>query len=125
MPCLAQRVTNAIDAADANAGKIAVLYAAYEKAVAAAKSSGDWHEAIERLNGMGEWDMQDRLKKLTWFDFEAMRAQTDNKRVLAAIEKADTARVARITAAYAEALTAQAWKRVANKLHGMSDEDIR
>jgi len=125
MPGWSQRVTNAIDAADANAGKIAVLYAAYEKAVAAAKSSGDWHEVIDRLNGMGEWDMQDRLKKLTWFDYEAMRAQTDNKRVLDAIEKADTARVARINAAYAEALKAQDWKRVANQLHGMSDEDIR
>jgi len=125
MPGWSQRVTNAIDAADANAGKIAVLYAAYEKAVAAAKTSGDWHEVIDRLNGMGEWDMQDRLKKLTWFDYEAMRAQTDNKRVLDAIEKADTARVARINAAYAEALKAQDWKRVANQLHGMSDEDIR
>ena len=125
MPGWSQRVTNAIDAADTNAGKIAVLYAAYEKAVTNAKASGDWHEVIDRLNGMGEWDMQDRLKKLTWFDYEAMRAQTDNKRVLDAIEKADTARVARINAAYQEALKAQDWKRVANQLHGMSDEDIR
>ncbi|HEY6038886.1 MAG TPA: DUF4157 domain-containing protein, partial [Kofleriaceae bacterium] len=124
MPGWSQRVTNAIDAADANASRIATLYAAYEKAVTAAKASGDWHEVIDRLNGMGEWDMQDRLKKLTWFDYEAMRAQTDNQRVLQAIDKADTARVARINAAYRAALAAQDWKSVANQLHGMSDEDI-
>ncbi|MEP6862842.1 MAG: DUF4157 domain-containing protein [Deltaproteobacteria bacterium] len=125
MPGWSQRVTSAIDAADANAGKIATLYAAYEKAVAGAKTSGDWHEVIDRLNGMGDWDIQDRLKKLTWFDYEAMRAQTDNKRVLDALDKADIARVGRINAAYHEALAAQDWPRVANQLHGMSDEDIR
>jgi hypothetical protein len=125
MPGWSQRVTGAIDAADADAARIAALYAAYEKAVVAAKSSGDWHEVIDRLNGMGDWDIQDRLKKLTWFDYEAMRAQTDNKRVLAAIDKADTARVQRVHKAYDDAIRTQDWKRAANQLHGMNDDDIR
>jgi hypothetical protein len=125
MPGWSQRVTGGIDAVDADAAKIAGLYAAYEKAVAQAKASGDWHEVIDRLNGMGDWDQQDRLKKLTWFDYEAMRGQTDNKRVLAAIDKADTARVQRINAAYAAAIASQDWTRAANQLHGMSEDDIR
>lgn len=125
MPGWSQRVTSAIDTADASAAKIATLYAAYEKAVVAAKASGNWREVVDRLNGMGDWDIQDRLKKLTWFDYEAMRAQTDNQRVLAAIDKADAARVQRAYAAYEQAVASQDWTRAANQLHGMSDEDIR
>jgi len=125
MPGWSQRVTNEIDAADSNASRIATLYAAYEKAVAAAKTSGDWHEVVNRLNGMGKWDMQDRLKKLTWFDYEAMRAQTDNTHVLDEIDKADTARVKRTHTAYQQAIANHNWKRAATELHGMSEEDIR
>lgn len=125
MPGWSQRVTSAIDAVDSNASGIASKYAAYEKAVAAAKVSGDWREVIKLLNGMGTWDMQDRLKKLTWFEYQAMRAQTDNERVLHAIDQADTARVKRTHAAYQDAIAHQNWKRAANELHGMSEEDIR
>lgn len=125
MPGWSQRVTSAIDSADSNAAKVASLYAAYEKAVAGAKASGDWHEVVDRLNGMGDWDIQDRLAKLTWFDYEAMRGQTTNARVLAAIDKADTARVNRVNAAYDAAIKAQDWKRAAAQLHGMDDDGIR
>ena len=124
MPGWSQRVTNAIDAADGNAARISTLYAAYEKAVVTAKSSGNWSEVVERLNGMGDPDIQDRLKKLTWFDYEAIRAQTTNARVLAAVDKADTARVQRSYTAYEQAIAAHDYLGAAKQLHGFSDEDL-
>lgn len=124
MPGWSQRVTGAIDAADSNAAKIAVLYAAYEKAVVAARASGDWTEVANRLNGLGDWDAQDRLKKLTWFDYEAIRAANPTPRVVAALDKADTARVARAQAAYKQAIASQDWVSAANHLHGFNDEGM-
>jgi len=127
MPGYSQRVTDEIDKVDAGAAKIAAAYAAYETAVKKAKG-GDtsaWTEVANRLNGMGDWDIQDRLKKLDWFDLMAIRGATDNGRVIAHVDKADAARVARIQAAYAQALATQDWTRVAQQLHGFDQAGLQ
>jgi hypothetical protein len=124
MPGWSDRVTTAIDAADANAHKVAEIYAAYEKAVKAAQAGGSWTEVADRLNGMGDWDIQDRLKKFTWFELMAIRDATTNQRVIAHVDKADTARVQRMQQAYAQAVAAQNWARVAQLLNGFDEAGI-
>jgi len=85
MPGWSQRVTDAIDALKgADVARIATLYAAFERALAAARTSGDWTEVANRLNGMGDWDIHDRLRKLTPSDLDGLRA-TNQPRIVAAI----------------------------------------
>jgi hypothetical protein len=124
MPGWSDRVTTAIDAVDANAQKVAALYAAYEKAVKAAQAGGSWTEVADRLNGMGDWDIQDRLKRFTWFELMAIRDATTNQRVIAHVDKADTARVQRTQAAYKDAVNSQNWARVAQLLNAFDTAGI-
>jgi hypothetical protein len=119
-----QRVIDAIDAADANAKRIAEAYQAYEAAVKAARAGGSWTDVANHLNGMGDWDIQDRMKKFTWFELMKIKDATDNARVLAHVDKADAARVAREKAAYDAAVKEQRWADVARHLNAFDDAGI-
>lgn len=119
-----QRVTKAIDeVGGSDIANVANLYLAYEKAVAKAKTNGNWKEVADRLNGMGEWDALDRLSKLTWFQLMDIK-KVATPRASAFVDKADAKRVQRAVRAYQDALRASDWKGVAQQLNGFDDAAI-
>jgi hypothetical protein len=123
MPGWDARVTGAIDRADGAARGIAEYYARYEVAVTAAKSSGDWQQVAELLNGMGEPDIVDRLGKLDWSQMMAIKAVASG-RVIAAVDKANARRAQNLGEKYQRAIAAQDWLHAAELLNAYNDEDI-
>jgi hypothetical protein len=124
MPGWSDRVTGAIDTADAGAKNTAAVYERYEKTLAAAKAkSGSWTDVANLLNGMGDWDIADRLGKLDWFQLMEIK-QVANARVAAAVEKADAKRVAASKNAYDTAIRTSDWERAARQLHGFDTDGI-
>jgi len=130
MPGYSQHVTNAIDEFDATAGhandskNTSEAYLAYDKALDSARATHDWHDVANRLAGMGTWDQNDRLSKLTWFDLEGIRGANPTAAVRAAVDAADLARARAVIAAYNAEVNSGQWAGAAAHLHGMSNDDI-
>lgn len=123
MPGYSARVTDAIDAHNPNATAIAAIYEAYEKAVSKAKSTGDWQEVANRLHGMGDWDIQDRLRKFDWFQLVAIR-KVATARITTHVDQAETKRVQRAQQAYAQAVATCNWTNAARHLNGFDEGGI-
>lgn len=104
--------------------KIAVQYDRYDHELADARKDHHWHDVIDRLNGMGEPDILARVRKLTWAEYEEIRAQTDNQRVLGAIDKANDERGAAAARAYHTAITNRDFDSAVRQLHAMSQTDL-
>ena len=125
-----EHVTEQIDRVGGEKGEtdlqdLSAKYAAYERALAKARAGGTWSEVATRLVGMGPWDRDDRLGKMTWFELEKLRAATDHQGLLAAIDKADAARAARVLAAFDREVAGGQWAAACNHLNGMSADDIK
>lgn len=124
MPGWSQRVTEAIDAADNKAKDVADFYTQYEAALATAKTGGgSWSRVAELLHGMGDWDIDDRLGRLDWFQLMEIK-KVASPRISTAVDRADAKRVQRAQAAYRAALAVNDWTRVAAQLNGFDDGGI-
>lgn len=73
---------------------------------------------------MGDWDIKDRLAKLTWFDYEGLRAANPTKRVSDAITVADAARVNKVLTTYTSDVAQGKWQDACAQLHAMATYDI-
>lgn len=111
-----------LDAGRAEVARLGAVMRAYDVAVTA----GDWAGAAAQLTRMGDADVARRLAALTWQQKTDLQAAAgDNSRIVAAIEKSEQERVAKVFADYGAAVRAGNWDTAVRKLNGMSQEDIQ
>jgi hypothetical protein len=119
----------AAEKGDANLGAISAKYAAYEKALASARAGGGWKEVADRLVGMGDWDRNDRLGKLSWAELQQLRGATDQEQLVTAINArlqggAKTPSRDKVLEQLDKQIAVRQWGDVARRLNGLGESDL-